>query len=646
MYHFKILRKMKKILNLKRITSILFILLITTSCELEEVNREIQDTDLVYTSVTGYEGVINYAYNSLYYFYGKLDGIGAQEMGTDLWWSESYLSPYTQYGSELTTTQGQNQVFWQGFYAAINYANLGIYYADKVTDYTDEQRNEKVAEAYFIRGWSYLQIVEQYGGVVLRTLPSSIDSEKENFPVRSTELEFYDLILSDLEFAAKYLPVSQGAEKGRASKKAALGMLAKAYLQRTRLGDEALYASKALKVAKDLIDNQAAYGCGLWESTDTESGYAQLWDGPNNKNNKEFLFLESIDPNDETRANPEGNNRGRTRQYYEMDLKNVGAEWGTTEKNCAWYGRANSNGIKPTKYLLTEIFTPEKNPADTRFQNTFFTEYYNSRWSDFKISSEVLAKYEKDPALAGYVIKNTAGTYYSGEVYYDGRTVYRPTVNASGNVNMVDNDSDGYLDGISVFTPNYPMTAAEKYSLPFLIATPDEMFDSSGRWVTDASSSLGAYYKKCYPSFNKFSSIYWIYNNQRWLGDVPILRLGDVYLIAAEAALRASNDQATAAGYVNTLRKRAAITSRQNEMIVPVGQVDLDFILAERARELTGEQVRWEDLKRFGKLNNTYLNRTNPDITGFVDDKHIVRPVPQSFLDAIGNANEFGTNGY
>lgn len=96
----------------------------------------------------------------------------------------------------------------------------------------------------------------------------------------------------------------------------------------------------------------------------------------------------------------------------------------------------------------------------------------------------------------------------------------------------------------------------------------------------------------------------------------------------------------------NTLRKRAAITSRQNEMIVPVGEVDLDFILAERARELTGEQVRWEDLKRFGKLNNTYLNKTNPDITGFVDNKHVVRPIPQSFLDAIGNANEFGTNGY
>lgn len=130
------------------------------------------------------------------------------------------------------------------------------------------------------------------------------------------------------------------------------------------------------------------------------------------------------------------------------------------------------------------------------------------------------------------------------------------------------------------------------------------------------------------------------------MGDVPILRLGDVYLIAAEAALRYNDDQATAAGYVNTIRERAAISTRAAEMTLAPSEVTLDLILAERARELAGEQVRWADLKRFGKLTNTYLAETNPDITGFDQNKHQVRPIPQSFLDAIGNAPEFGTNGY
>lgn len=634
---------MKNILNFKSaFFATLVTLLMMTSCDIDETNHAFSNTDLTYTTAEGFEGLINYGYNSLYYFYGKIDGIGAQELGTDLWWSEDYLSAYTNYGSELTTEQAQNKVVWNGFYATINYANLAIYYADQVETYTPEQRDAKVAEAHFLRGWSFLQIVEQYGGVVLRTLPSTIDPELENFPTRSTEKEFYDVILSDLEFAAEHLPVNQGSEKGRATKKAALGMLAKAYLQRTRLGDETTYATKALTTAKELIDNQDAYECGLWTSTATKSGYAQLWDGPNNKDNKEFLFLESIDH--EGGLNPGWSGRGRTRQYYLMDLKTVGKEWGTTEKNCYWYGRANSNGLKPTKHLLTEIFPPVKDPADTRFENTFFSEYYNSTWGDFEIKSEVLTKYGKNSSLSGHIIKNTAGTYKVGEVNY-GRSVYKQ-INASGNVNMEDLDLDGYLDGISVFTPNYPMTSTEKKDLPFLLVTPEEMFDSNNKWVTDASSSLGTYYKNCYPSLNKFSSIYWISSNQYWMGDIPILRLGDVYLIAAEAALRANGDQATAATYVNAVRERAAITSRAAEMTVADADVDLDFILNERARELTGEQVRWEDLKRFGKLKNAYFNVTNPDITGFNEDKHTVRPIPQAFLDAIGNAEEFGTNGY
>lgn len=190
------------------------------------------------------------------------------------------------------------------------------------------------------------------------------------------------------------------------------------------------------------------------------------------------------------------------------------------------------------------------------------------------------------------------------------------------------------------------MSFQEKYELPFLVVTPEEMFEADGTWVTDASSNLGAQYKNCYPSLNKFSSIQYIVNNQRWMGDVPILRLGDVYLIAAEAVLRSGGSQEEAANYVNAVRERAAVASRANEMRVSSNEVNLDFILAERARELAGEQVRWEDLKRFGKLTNTYLNRTNPDITGFVDGKHSIRPIPQAFLDAIGNADEFGTNGY
>ncbi len=635
---------MKKILKYKIATSITLVLVLISACDLEEFNPSTTDIETAYTDRGGYESLINYAYNSLYYFYGKIDGIGAMEMGTDLWWSESRYEAFVQYSSELNTEQGQNQVFWNGFYASINYANMAIYYADQVNGYdSEEDLNAKVAEAHFIRGWSYLTMVEQYGDIVLRTLPSTVTSgsDEDNFPQRSTEEEIYELIIEDLTFASEHLPISQN-EKGRASRKAGLGMLAKAYLQRTRLDVDSEDAAMALAAAQELIDNQGTYECGLYTSNDSISGYAQLWDGENNKDNKEFLFIESVDYVDFN--NPEGNNRGRTRQYYLMDLRTVGGEWGTTERNCYWYGRANDRGFKPTKYLMTEVFEPVQDPADTRFNVTFFTDYFNSTWADFTISQGLVDKYGKDASLVNHVIKNTAGTYNTTDEYYGGRSYYG--INGSGYENMTDEDGDGYLDGLSIFTPNYPMTAAEKASLPFLVVTPDEMYEADGRWVTAASPGLGAQHKDCYPSMSKFSSLYWIFSNQRWMGDVPILRLGDIYLIAAEAALRSTNNQSLAAQYVNELRSRAAVTGRQAEMVVADADVTLDFILEERARELAGEQVRWVDLKRFDKLTSSYLTEKNPDLTGFDENKHTVRPIPQSFLDAIGNAEEFGTNGY
>ena len=616
-----------------------------TSCELDEWNPSTVDVETAYKHKDGFESLVNYCYDGLYYFYGKIDGVGAMEMGTDIWVSEAYQSAFTLYDSSLNTEYGTLKTIWQGFYATVNYCNTALYYADKVEGYaSQEELDARLAEVRFLRGWSNWHLVEQFGGVVLRELPSIVTGPDNN-PVRNSEVEFYDDIIGDLQFAVDHLPVDQGADRGRVAKKAALAMLAKVYLQRTRLGEAnaSEYARLALETARELIDNAAKYNCGLWESDASKSGYAQLWDGKNNKGNKEFLFFEAID--ETGNKNPEGSNRGRTRQFYEMDLKTVGAVWGTNESTCAWYGRANERGFKPTKYLLTEIFKPVKDPADTRFENTFFTEYYNSSWSDKTITEEMIRVYKKDPSLVGHVIKNTASTYNPGTVYYGDREVRVKAINASGCVNMVDEDGDGYLDGISVFTPNYVIDADTKAKLPFLCVDPSDMFAADGKWVT-ATSDMGVYYKDCYPSMNKFSSMEWIESNQHWLGDYPIMRLGEVYLIAAEAALRYNNDQVTALRYIQPLRNRAAVTGRQSDMAVSQSDMTLDFILAESARELAGEQTRWYDLKRHGKLTKAYLGQTNPDILEFDESKHTVRPIPQSFLDAIANPDEFGNNGY
>lgn len=124
--------------------------------------------------------------------------------------------------------------------------------------------------------------------------------------------------------------------------------------------------------------------------------------------------------------------------------------------------------------------------------------------------------------------------------------------------------------------------------------------------------------------------------------DVFVIRLAELYLNAAEAQLKLGNLD-SAAYWVNIVRERAAKPGFEEQMKVVPSQITLDFILDERAREFAGEQIRWFDLKRTGKLFDRVKNN-NPDVGPTLQNHHVVRPIPQEQLDAIFNKEEFRQN--
>jgi hypothetical protein len=102
--------------------------------------------------------------------------------------------------------------------------------------------------------------------------------------------------------------------------------------------------------------------------------------------------------------------------------------------------------------------------------------------------------------------------------------------------------------------------------------------------------------------------------------DAFVMRLAEIYLIAAEAELKLGKTD-SAAYYLNIVRKRAAIPGREANMVVTAANVNLDFILDERARELAGEQLRWFDLKRTDKLQSR-IQLMNPDAAKYFQPYH------------------------
>ncbi|NTE03413.1 RagB/SusD family nutrient uptake outer membrane protein [Agrobacterium tumefaciens] len=164
----------------------------------------------------------------------------------------------------------------------------------------------------------------------------------------------------------------------------------------------------------------------------------------------------------------------------------------------------------------------------------------------------------------------------------------------------------------------------------------------SNAWQASRSTVLD----NATPSVKKFDDPKSQFGSATSTRDLFLARLGETYLVAAEAYFKAGN-LALATDRINEVRRRAAKTGKTAEMAITAASVNIDFILDERAREMVGEYERWFDLKRTGTLvertkiynrdikTNWFDKGINP-FSGIGGQLKLLRPIPSRAIDLNG----------
>lgn len=228
------LKNNRKLFNYSTIC-IFMSLLLFTSCEdgLTEDPKSLA-VETFYNTSAEVETAVNAVYSPLrsaYYSIGINSVHADYALGRGSW---AALNDFQGLNSVWTTRVSE---VWNYYYQSIRNANIVIEYAPKGNAISQADVDKFVAEAKFLRAFTYFQLVRQWGGVPIRTEVNLTEFDAKKNSVD----EVYNLILSDLQEAESKLPDTQEVS-GRPSKWAAKTLLADVYLQLnkyTEAGDKA-----------------------------------------------------------------------------------------------------------------------------------------------------------------------------------------------------------------------------------------------------------------------------------------------------------------------------------------------------------------------------------------------------------------------
>ncbi|MBW6499949.1 MAG: RagB/SusD family nutrient uptake outer membrane protein [Bacteroidales bacterium] len=647
-----------------------------SSCKKDFLDEELKtqrNTDYFKTP----EGISDLA-DALYnhyraFFMNREQAVATNACGTDefIVGGDQAQQTWNDYNSNLgsivpnvpTANVTKTYEIWDMMYKAISDANVLLANVDEVI--TDAGKNKLFkAEASFLRAFSYFRLVQQYGPVVLKLEPST---GVERYFIRATKEECVNQIIADLRTAYAGLPDVEESE-GKLYKDVAAHFLAKALLYRcSEINDDWNASYKTTDLAEIItLTNEVIAHHPL--ATDFSDIFAYTGsDGPNemlpevifaaqfsstttiadvgNGNYLHLLFLsvyQTLTGFVRDIAGGREYQRCRTNDYTfdVFDIENDSRFWKSFKT------KANLNNISNLAQLNGT--DPNTSVEVTYAQGDLGLIYIINKEGDTRFSN---------PAAGGTpLVKST----HSG-VYFNNPVTGKPTPHSYARYLA---DGSGYLR-LPGNVSRYP--ALSKY------------LDGSRTAVAATAGRRDGIYARVAETYlikaealirqNNYTEAISVMNIVRERAqfrdgeDRAAYRDGGAAVLTnsnaplnANGVLINSNSNAnsyyesldipvtTAATDITTGITPASLPAVDEAIITKLGlSGDYDrmmcFLLNERSRELYGELFRWEDLAR----TKTLLSRAltfNEGTAGAnaIREKHYLRPLPQTFLDAIYNA--------
>lgn len=234
--------------------------MLLVSCSKEFLDRppldSIVDANFYQTSDQIYAGTAP-LYNIVWFAYNDKASHGLGDARGGVLTSGSYQLENIQMNT--TGETGENGNAWRSFYNVVGQSNTII---SNINRYAAESIPENVkqhgiAEARFMRGLAYSFLVQNWGAVPIITDNTTL--LQDTTLTRNTVESVWEFVIRDFTFAMNHLPETP-VQKGRLTKYAAEGMLAKAYLTRAGVSGtrSAADLAKAAEHAKNVIDNSGA----------------------------------------------------------------------------------------------------------------------------------------------------------------------------------------------------------------------------------------------------------------------------------------------------------------------------------------------------------------------------------------------------